>query len=211
MANRVLNMNRIGKMGLALAVFVIVFSAFPALGVQGSPSSAPSALKEGLSGLFSSFAANFTYNNSQGAFYEGKIYYQYPNKLHIELKNKKVIATNGLYLWIYNPETLVCIRQTVEAGDLGILDDLDRFVKDEVQNRYVYEKTYSSGEMEKKVVIDVENGMIQAIQIQEGKDVINISFSNIETDIGIKASLFNYKPPTDTQLLENPLNKLAKE
>lgn len=179
---------------------------------SGRVSALNEELKTELGGLFTSFTGNFNYSNSKGAFYGGKIYYQYPNKVHIELATKKVIATNGIYLWIYNPETSVCIRQTVEPGDMGIFSRLDEsYDLRREQNRFVFEKLDILGAVEKKVVIDVENSMLKAIQIQENDETVNISFSNVETDIGIKAALFNYKPPTDAQLLENPLNKLAKE
>jgi len=174
-----------------------------------------------IKGLFTSFTANFSYSSTVGDkngesvdLYTGKIYYQYPNKLNIQISDGRVIATNGKYLWVYNPDTKICGRQAVKEENIGGLFYFlhGGYSVQEDNGRYIFQRPGSAlGEVTLKVDGDILKSVQFKIKDNVNKidTVINASFSNVVTDTNIKASLFNYKPDPDAQLIENPLNRVA--
>ena len=186
----------------------IVPASFLMLGVSLFSLMEPS-LKNHIGGIFTSFSANFSYSSGEGLVYTGKIYYEYPGKLHLKLSDGRIIATNGTYLWLFNPETMKCARQkvTMDNGNfLGMLS-AENLVSSTDTN-FVFEKP---GGKIREVIINTQGNMIKNARLKINENYVSVSFSNVETDIGIKASLFNYKPPTDAQLVENPLNQIATQ
>ncbi len=163
-----------------------------------------SALKAAAGGMYSSFTANFTYTSSGGAVNSGKIYYQYPNKLHVRTSNGGVIATNGTHLWIYNPASAICARQDVGGSSGGIIGLLSGYEGQIRGNSYVFRKP---GAYYEEVVVTVSNGMIASVRLRHEDETSVYSFSGIQLDAGIKGSLFTFKPPANAQLVENPLNR----
>jgi outer membrane lipoprotein-sorting protein len=183
-------------------IFTLIFLLLPVHILIG----VPEELKESLSTMFSTFQADFSYTNTEGNLFTGKLYYQYPDKMHLRLSDNRVIATNGTYLWMYSPSTMVCARQKVEQKDQYNLKFLtDNFTMERNGDHFVF--TRPDGKI-KEIVLDVQNQMIKNIRLKVDENFMNISFSNVERQVGLKASLFNYKPPTDAQLVENPLNKV---
>lgn len=165
-------------------------------------------IRSQIKGLATNFSSSFSYSTSTGDLYTGEIYYQYPNKLHIQLSDKRVIATNGKYLWVYEPETKICARQMVKEETSGGLFYLLKggYTVQEENGRYIFKRP---GALMHEVTIKVENSILKSIQFKVAEDIINVSFSNVVTNTGMKASLFNYKPDPDAQLIENPLNKIG--
>jgi outer membrane lipoprotein carrier protein len=164
-------------------------------------------IQAGIKGLYTNFTANFSYTTSSGELLSGKIYYQYPDKLHLRLSDGRVIATNGKFLWTYNSDTKICARQTVREQSGGLFYFLRAGYSVQQDNgRYIFK---GSGENQKEVSIKIEGGNLKSVQFKTKNDVINISFSNIVTDTSMKASLFSYKPDPEAQLVENPLNKIG--
>jgi len=158
-------------------------------------------------GFESSITADFTYTSATGESYTGQLYYESPGKLHVKLSDNKVIATNGKFLWVYNPETMTCAKQTVGEPGGGI----QRLLKEE----YLVESTedkvsyvYPHGAI-KEMVIEHSNGDLKNIRLNVLDNWITMSFSNIQIGAGIKGTLFNYRPPTDAQVVENPLNSIG--
>jgi len=168
-----------------------------------------SVLKQNLKVYFTTFVADFSYSNSDGLLYSGKLSYQYPDKVHIKFSDGKVIASDGKFLWVYDPSTLLCAKQVLDPEKQeGLFDLLNSgFTFEQQNNRYIF--TRDNG-FYREIVVDVENGLFTYIRlITKDNKIMNFSFHNVQTDVGIRAGLFNYKPPTDAQLVENPLNKYS--
>lgn len=62
---------------------------------------------------------------------------------------------------------------------------------------------------EEIVVSLTPNNMPRSIRLKpKGRDSFTeITFSGIQTNIGIPASSFNFHPPANAQIVENPLNQ----
>lgn len=54
-----------------------------------------------------------------------------------------------------------------------------------------------------------ENDMPRLIKMKkkDTDDVTEIAFSGIATNLGLGTGLFNFQPPTSSQIVENPLNQ----
>lgn len=165
-------------------------------------------LERRIKGLHTNFTANFSYSSSLGESYTGKIYYQYPNKLHIQLSDGRVIATNGKFLWTYNSETRICARQVVQEESAGGLFYFlhGNYSVQEENGRYVFKRPVDDGN---EITVKVEGDTVKSVQFKSAADVVNFSFSNVVTDTNMKSSLFNYKPDPEAQLIENPLNRIG--
>jgi len=211
--------------------FKVLFVFLLLWGAQPQPAIEVNDVQGKIKGLYTSFTANFSYSSSSGELYSGKIYYQYPDKLHIQLSDGRVIATNGKFLWTYNASTRICARQSVKpenGGGLFYFLQAGYSVHEE-NGRYIFK---GKGDNLPEVSLKVDDGNLKSVQFKSkrrvapkntkaanefddadvagfGDDVINVSFSNMVTDTSMKASLFNYKPDPEAQLVENPLNRIG--
>jgi len=184
-----------------LFAFLLIFYAQPRQAADVAD------LQGQIKGLFSSFTANFSYSTSSGELYSGKIYYQYPDKLHVRLSDGRIIATNGRFLWTYNSASRICAKQTVLGSAGGLFGFLQGDYTVHADNgRYTFKWR---GETRSEISIKVDGGILKSVQFKSKNDVTNASFSNVVTDTSMKASLFSYKPDPDAQLIENPLNRIG--
>lgn len=160
-------------------------------------------LREAVGDMFSSsFTANFTVTNPQGQTVSGKIYYQAPNKLHLRTSEGGIIATNGTHLWIYNPAVSVCAKQEVSQNSGGILSWLSSYEGIAKGDGFIFRK---NGAYYEEVFISTAGGKLTSIRLRHQDEFTTYTFSNIEIGTGLKASLFNYKPPAHVQIVENPI------
>ncbi|MDH5719379.1 MAG: zf-TFIIB domain-containing protein [Spirochaetia bacterium] len=162
-------------------------------------------IKDKAKGIFSSFMADVEYRSSSGINKKGKISYEYPDKLHIILADNSIIATNGKFLWIYNPETEICAKQEVAENSGGIFEFLKYYKGSYVEenSQYVYKNDKRDIS---EIIISVDNEMLKEINFKSEEITHTFKFNEIKIGTGIKKSLFNYKPPPNAQLVENPLN-----
>lgn len=163
-----------------------------------------SQLKSKIGGMYSSMTGNFSFTSSNGMVTNGKIYYKYPNKLHLRTSDGGVIATNGNYLWLYNPSSMICARQDVGGGSGGILGMIRSYNGTVRGNTYIFRK--ESGGYD-EIIVRVGSKTIRSVQLKKGDVTYTYSFSGVRVGSGIKASLFSYKPPPNARVIENPLNR----
>ncbi len=160
-------------------------------------------LKNQIPGMYTSFSGNFTSISSSGKLSSGKIYYQYPGKLYLKKSDGSIIATNGHYLWIFKPKLKLCIRQDVDGLTDGIFGMLKEYSGSAKENVFVFENEELKIH---RIIVRVENKMLKSIKLMKQDSEDTISLSEIVVGSGIKASLYNYKPPVDAQLIINPMN-----
>jgi outer membrane lipoprotein-sorting protein len=163
-----------------------------------------SSLKNEIPLYYGSFKATVQLVYSDGKMSSGILSYSYPNKLHIQQSNGSVIATNGVKLWLYSRSTNVCISQDVGKGYGGIIPSLSSYSGIKNEDGYAFERVTG---YYRKIQIRTQDGMLRFIRLQSEKNTVQIKFSNIKTVKSFKASLFNFKPSPNTQLLENPLKR----
>ncbi|MES0491881.1 MAG: hypothetical protein ABUK01_17935 [Leptospirales bacterium] len=193
-------------------LYIISFFLLALLGAAGLSLASSGELKGEIGGLYSSFSANFSYSSGSGVVRSGKIHYQYPGKVHIAFSDGRVIASNGFFLWIYSPSNRICAKQDLAgSGSVsgGIVGFLNSYEMTRTQNRFVFRKLGANIE---EVTVDIlpDSKMIKNLRFKTKNNVFTYSFSDIIVGAGVKASLFNYKPPTDAQMVENPLNRYSR-
>jgi len=169
----------------------------------------PMTLKDRLSGLYTSFTGKIEYRTSSGILKKGKISYEYPHKLHLVLADNSVIATNGIYLWIYNPETEICGKQEVAENSGGLIGFLKNYTEiyDSEKELFVFKNDKNK---HSEITLKIEKEMIKEMTLKSEELTQTILFSEVKVGTGIKGSLFNFKPPPNSQLVENPLNMLPE-
>lgn len=163
-----------------------------------------SSLKSKVSGAFSSFSANFSVTNSGGSLSGGKIYYQYPNKLRVNVSGGGVIATNGTYLWLYNPSSGFCARQDVGGSSGGIIGLLSSYEGSIKGNNFIFK---NASNYYSEIIVTTAGNMVRSVTLRHEDSTITYAFSGVRVGGGARSSLFNFKPPSNVQLVENPLNR----
>lgn len=163
-----------------------------------------SELRKDIPLFYRSFKAAVQLVYDDGQVVSGVMSYTYPNKMHLQQSNGSVIATNGTQLWLYSKQTDVCIRQDIDEGYGGITGYLGGFNGTKTEAGYQFER--ESGYY-RKIMIKANDGMLQIIRLETQEKSIQLKFSNIQEVKSFKASLFNFKPSPNTQLLENPLKR----
>ncbi|MCB1178184.1 MAG: outer membrane lipoprotein carrier protein LolA, partial [Leptospiraceae bacterium] len=120
----------------------------------------------------------------------------------------RVISANGRHLWFYNPARAIAGKQDLKGGTGGLYGLLNGYESVTSSGRTL--KLQSSKKYYEEIIINLTpNNMLQSIRMKrKGADsAIEISFSGIQTNLGLPSSIFNYHPPSSAQIVENPLNQ----
>ena len=182
-------------------LYLFIFTSF----TFGSPYE---SLKSRLGLFYSKFAANIVVENmNSNSIQQGKLLYEYPSKLNFTLTTGEIIASNGFFLWVFNPNNATCIKQDLHDDNStgGILSILKNSDGSEVNGKYTFTnfaRTFSN------IIITATDNILQEIQLvyNNGKGY-RIRFSNIQKGVSFPASKYNFKPPINSQIIENPINK----
>ncbi|MCE9500022.1 MAG: outer membrane lipoprotein carrier protein LolA [Leptospira sp.] len=153
---------------------------------------------------FDSIHANISFNG----VLTGTLSYKRPNQLHIKFSDGRVISANGRILWFYSPVTAIAGKQDLKNGGGGIASLLTGYDEVNVQGKVIRLK--SETRRYEEIILTLGQGnLIKAIRMKsKGSDNFqDISLSGIQTNIGLSSNLFNFHPPANAQIVENPLNQ----
>jgi outer membrane lipoprotein carrier protein len=151
-----------------------------------------------------SFRANFTYNNSLA----GTLSYQAPLQFHAKLSDGRVLSANGKTFWFFSPERQISAKQELKnstGGLSGLLSGYDEVSISGKTLRLKSAKKY----YDDVTVIMTEDSLPRVIRLKNSsKDTsTELVFSQIQTNLGLSRDLFNFQPPYNSQIVENPLNE----
>ena len=162
-----------------------------------------SQLRASAGGMYTSFSGTFNYTSSSGVILNGQIYYKYPGNLHLKMSDGGIVATNGRFLWVYNPKSMRCLKQDVSGSSGGILGILKGYQGQKRGDTFVFKKNEARY---KEIAVRVSDGTLRNVTLKTEEGMQVLSFSSLQVGVGIRASLFNFKPPPSTQVMENALN-----
>lgn len=150
-----------------------------------------------------SIRANISINGMSGI-----MSYKKPNSLYVKFSDGRVISANGRYLWFYNPTRGIAGKQDLSGGTGGLYGLLNGYESVSASGNTLKLQSEKKG-YEEITIQTTPNNLLKYIRMKPrgGSRVIEISLSNIQTNIGLPASLFNYHPPSNAQIVENPLNQ----
>ncbi|MBE7413192.1 MAG: outer membrane lipoprotein carrier protein LolA [Leptospiraceae bacterium] len=153
---------------------------------------------------FETIRANVTINGTLS----GVLSYKRPNQMHIKLSDGRVISANGRVLWIYSPASAVAGKQDLKGTGGGISSLLSGY-EDVLSTGKVFRLKSSTKAYEEIIVSVGPNNILKAIRLKpQGKtDYTDISFSAVQTNVGLASNLFNFHPPANAQIVENPFNQ----
>jgi outer membrane lipoprotein carrier protein len=152
---------------------------------------------------FESFRANISLDGLSGT-----LSYKRPGSIQLKLSDGRILSGNGRYLWIYSPARSVAGKQDLKGSTAGIGGLLGGYESVTANGKTL--KLKSETKYYEEIIVSVTpNNIIRSIRLKaKGKqDFMEISFSGVQTNIGLPASVFNFHPPANAQIVENPLNQ----
>jgi len=150
-----------------------------------------------------SFRATVTVNGGL----TGIISYKNPYQLHVRLNDGRIISSNGKTLWFYNPDSSISGKQDLKGVSGGLGGFLSGYENVTVSGK-TFRLTSPTKRYTEVILVVSDNDMPRVLKMKkEDEEVTEIAFSGIATNIGLGTSLFNFQPPTSSQIVENPLNQ----
>ncbi|TGK11405.1 outer membrane lipoprotein carrier protein LolA [Leptospira fletcheri] len=152
----------------------------------------------------SSFRASITVNNELS----GTLSYKKPNQLHVKFSDGRVIAANGRFLWFYSPSRGIVGKQDLKGLSGGIAGLLSGYEEVTPVGGSLRLKSPTKTYEEIVVTLGSDNTPRSLRMKHRGSgEYTSISFSGVQTNVGLAASLFNFGAPANAQIVENPLNE----
>jgi outer membrane lipoprotein carrier protein len=151
-----------------------------------------------------SIRANLSINGT----INGSLSYKRPFNIHLKLSDGRIVAANGRHLWIYSPTSAIAGKQDLKgssAGLGGILSGYESVTGSGKTLRLFSEKRY----YEEIIVSLNSNNTLKSLRMKPkgSNDYTEITLSGVQTNIGLTSGLFNFHPPANAQIVENPLNQ----
>jgi outer membrane lipoprotein carrier protein len=148
--------------------------------------------------------------------FEGKIYFKKPNFFRMEITDPhQIYIGDSASLWIYMPDKKRAIRQSFDQMPVQIspdifLKDYDKrfdieYLGDEKKIIHLALIPKHDTDIYSKIIVDIHKTKyeIKAIAIQDQAGQENkFTFDKIEMNKKISKELFEFKPPTGTQVDE---------
>ena len=159
-----------------------------------------------------SFRANLQITLQNAAEFTAVLSYQ-NGKIHLQLNDGRVVATNGIYMIAYNPNSGVAGKQLVEEKPSGGPNWLLNV------NEYNYEfpsETQALGRAQnphnyiQQVQLEWDaNYDLQRISLQRKNDLawFHLRLGEAQTITNFSPTLFSYRPPTGSRTVENVLQR----
>lgn len=152
---------------------------------------------------FESIRANISINGATGL-----MSYKKPSSLYVKLSDGRIISANGRHLWIYSPARAIAGKQDLKGSSGGLYGLLNGYENISASGKTL--RLQSDRKPYEEILISLTpNNVLKSIRMKPrgSTNVIDISLSGVQTNIGLPASLFNYHPPSSAQIVENPLNQ----
>ncbi|MCW7462072.1 LolA family protein [Leptospira limi] len=150
-----------------------------------------------------SFRASVTLNGGL----TGVVSYKSPNQLHVRFSDGRIISSNGRILWFYNPDSSIAGKQDLKGVSGGLGGLLSGYENVTVSGR-TFRLTSTTKRFNEIILVVSENDLPRVLKMKRSdEEITEIAFSGIATNIGLGTGLFNFQPPTSSQIVENPLNQ----
>ncbi|MCU0825517.1 MAG: outer membrane lipoprotein carrier protein LolA [Leptospira sp.] len=150
-----------------------------------------------------SFRATITINGSM----TGVLSYKNPYQLHVRFNDGRILSSNGKVLWFYNPDSSIAGKQDLKGVSGGIGGLLSGYESVTVSGK-TFRLTSPSKRYSEIILVVSDNDLPRVIKMKKAdEEITEVTFSGIATNIGLGTGLFNFQPPTSSQIVENPLNQ----
>jgi len=138
----------------------------------------------------------------------GTISYKKPHNLQIKFSDGRIISANGSKLWFYNPARGIAGSQELRGGTGGLYGLLSGYESVTAMGKSLRLVSEKKG-YEEIIISLTPNNILKSIRMRRkgGSEFTEISLSGLQTNIGLPASLFNFHPPSNAQIVENALNQ----
>ncbi len=154
----------------------------------------------------STMRGTITINSGDGMVTTGDFAYKAPNKIKVNLGSGKVITTNGTRLWVYDSSSQICGVQDVGGGNSGGIASMvggSSAIVSSSGSGYVIKL---AGSYYDEITIAVDSTYMMKSVNFGGAGGFSVSFSGVTVGGNLPSGMFDYSPPADTQIVNNPLN-----
>lgn len=155
---------------------------------------------------FETLRSNITLNGTIG----GTLSYQKPYLFHLKFQDGRVISANGKTIWFYSPERGIAGKQELKGGTTGGLSGLLSGYEEVVSTgKSTIKLTSANRNWDEVTVAFTENYLPKTIRLRRKTtgETSEINFTSFQTNLGLSSDLFNFHPPSNAQIVENPLNQ----
>jgi outer membrane lipoprotein carrier protein len=154
---------------------------------------------------------SWTYSSSQT--FTGSFKYMSPGKIFVKFSSPsgKIIVSNGKKLWVYDPGSNICGIQDLGGGHSGGIAGMTNgylaIVTSQGPGGYTI-KLKSHDKHYQEIILMVDSTFFIKKAILKGKDNEGFTFSisNVDTSSSVMSNIFNFNPPSNAQIVKNPLN-----
>lgn len=162
------------------------------------------------------FYQNIKYSSGKSQSSSGVLYIQKENKYRIETNNQ-IIITNGEISWTYTPsKNQVIIDYYKDDGNSFspnkyLFKYPENFYSDYSNDDiisgnecYVLKLTprFKGSVKSAKIWVDKTENYIRKINIVTSESTITYTLKNIDFDIGLSSSKFNFSPPESSEIID---------
>ena len=195
-----------------LFVTVLAAALFPVSGKAISGDEALQAFRGRMSSI-GSLEGTLTMKYSSGSLQTGQFKFMSPGKFIIKFTNPsgKVICSNGRKLWVYDPSSAICGIQELIPGSLsggiaGMLNGYMAIASSSGSDYTIKLKGTGKGYTNINILAD-RNFMLKKVSFfSERGEGLEVSLSNVRTNPGLHAGLFEFNVPTSCLIVKDPLN-----
>jgi len=170
---------------------------------------------------------NLTITYQSGEMYSGIFMYMKPGKMYIKFSDPpgKLIVTNGKRLWVYDSTSAVCGVQELETegeakdkgdeglkprlsgGILGFLHGYNAKIIESPTQKVIELTDESKKYSEVKLILTPDFMLSSVVFKNKGADGgFAVKLSDVRTGEKITPGIFNFKAPSNAQIVKNPLD-----
>ena len=140
---------------------------------------------------------------------QGVLSYQ-NSKINLSLLDGRVIASNGIYMIAFNPQSGVAAKQLTEDSSGGLEWLSKDFSYTLTSAQSVVGKAINENNSIQEVIVKWDTQyLLQSLSIlyRKNQNWLQISLSNVREVTSFSPSLFSYRPPTGSRTVEHALNR----
>jgi outer membrane lipoprotein-sorting protein len=200
-------MKKITSIAIITACMLVYHTAYSVTGEE-----AVAKFKSRMFGI-SGMIGVISWTLQSGMTYTGSFKYMAPGKLYIKFSSPsgKVLVSNGKKLWAYDSGSNICGIQDLgidnSGGIAGLISDYMAIVTQQGSSGYTL-KLKNSEKRYPEIILLLDGTYLlkKAILKNEEGDSFSFSLSNVDTKARVMNSQFNFNPPSNTQIVKNPMD-----
>ncbi len=159
---------------------------------------------------------NFLKSVGKTQKFEGDLAIKKPGKLRLEYTNGQIIVIDGKEVWFYSKKNAQAIKRTFQdfeqanipvafllgAGTIGRDFDVTRLEAGDGAVLELVPKKRGAAMTKLRIIADEEGRITRMIIFDRSGNTSDVLFAGVKENIGVDDSLFRFKVPKGTEIIE---------